>query len=311
MSIDLSLVWADRSNRERLVISGPDRVKFLHNLCTNDVKRLAVGGGCQAFVTSPQGRTLGLITILAREDSLLILADPGGLHFVLPHFEKYGVFDDVAFSDERESTYEIHVSGDQAPAWLKLLGAPSPGDREFDHVSTTLGGKFEVVVRESPLGMPGFTLIGPAENRPFLLTGLDRAPLAEEALEGLRVEAGTPRFGHDFTVENLPQEVGIDSSTISFVKGCYLGQETVARLDALGHVNKILRGLDVRAGRVPESGTPITAGGQPAGVVSSSGRSPRGDRGVALAMVRVKAATVGAIVAWDGGEGEVVDRRIR
>ena len=309
MSMDLGLAWTDRSDRERLVISGPDRAKFLHNLCTNDVKRLAVGSGCEAFVTSPQGRTLGLITILAREGSLLILADPGGLEFILPHFEKYGVFDDVAFKDEGESTYEIHVAGEQSPAWLTLLGAPSPGDRGFDHVSASLGGKFEVIARESPLGMPGFTLIGPLGNRPYLLAGLDRGPLAGDALEGLRVEAGTPRFGRDFTVENLPQEIGRDSSAISFVKGCYLGQETVARLDALGHVNKILRGLDVRTGRVPEPGTPITVGGQPAGVVTSSGRSPRCDRGVALAMVRVKPAPVGAIVAWEGGEGEVVDRR--
>ena len=311
MSIDLGLVWADRSDRERLVISGPDRAKFLHNLCTNDVKRLAVGSGCEAFVTSPQGRTLGLITILAREDSLLILADPGGLEFILPHLEKYGVFDDVAFSDERGSTYEIHVAGEQSAAWLTLLGAPSPGERELDHVSATLGGSFEVVARESPLGLPGFTLIGPVENRPSLLTGLDRGPLAGDATEGLRVEAGTPRFGRDFTVDNLPQEVGRDAQAISFVKGCYLGQETVARLDALGHVNKILRGLDVRTGRVPEPGLAITVGGQPAGVVTSSGRSPRCDRGVALAMVRVKTAPVGAIVAWEGGEGEVVDRQAR
>ena len=311
MSIDLGLVWADRSDRERLVISGPDRAKFLHNLCTNDVKRLAVGSGCEAFVTSPQGRTLGLITILAREDSLLILADPGGLEFILPHFEKYGVFDDVAFSDERGSTYEIHVAGEQSAAWLTLLGAPSPGERELDHVSASLGGSFEVVARESPLGLPGFTLIGPVENRPSLLTGLDRGPLAGDATEGLRVEAGTPRFGRDFTVDNLPQEVGRDAQAISFVKGCYLGQETVARLDALGHVNKILRGLDVRTGQVPEPGTALTVGGQPAGVVTSSGRSPRDDRGVALAMVRVKPAPVGAIVAWEGGEGEVVDRQAR
>jgi folate-binding protein YgfZ len=309
MSLDLGFVWADRSDRERLVISGPDRAKFLHNLCTNDVKRLTVGSGCEAFVTSPQGRTLGLITILAREDSLLILADPGGLEFVLPHFEKYGVFDDVSFRDERETTYEIHVAGELSPAWLTLLGAPSPGDREFDHVSASWSEKFEAVVRESPLGMPGFTLIGPAENRPFLLTGLDRGPLAEAALEGLRVEAGTPRFGRDFTVENLPQEVGRDSRAISFVKGCYLGQETVARLDALGHVNKILRGLEVRTGQVPEPGVQLAVDGLPAGVVTSSGRSPRDDRGVALAMVRVKTAPVGAIVAWEGGEGQVVDRQ--
>ena len=311
MSIDLGLVWADRSDRERFEISGPDRVKFLHNLCTNDVKRLAVGSGCEAFVTSPQGRTLGLITILALEDSLLLLADPGGMEDIVPHFEKYAVFDDVAFRDLRESTFELHIAGAEVPSWRSRQGGLSPSDRDLDHVQSSWGRVSEHIVRESPLGLPGYTHICAEPLKGHLLDSYEIGPLAAADAEGLRVEAGTPCFGRDFTNENLPQEIGRDARAISFVKGCYLGQETVARLDALGHVNKILRGIDVLAGEIPEPGAPLTSNGHAAGVVTSSGRSPRSDRGVALAMVRVKIAYVGAIVSWQGGEGAVVDRQAR
>src|SRR5262245_57953983 len=84
----------DRSDRVRLEVTGLDRAKFLHNLTTNDVKRIAVGHGCEAFVTSSQGKTLGYVTLLAAEGAILLRSDPGGLGAILPHFEKYGIFDD-------------------------------------------------------------------------------------------------------------------------------------------------------------------------------------------------------------------------
>src|SRR6185312_2283542 len=83
----------DRTDRERLEVAGPDRLKFLHNLTTNDVKRLAVGRGQEAFVTSPQGKTLGYVTLLALDDRILVRADPGGLELTLPHLRKYGIFE--------------------------------------------------------------------------------------------------------------------------------------------------------------------------------------------------------------------------
>src|SRR5690348_8538114 len=89
----------DRCDRSRLEIAGPDRVKFLHNLTTNDVKRLAAGRGHEAFVTSPQGKTLGYVSLLACDDRIMIRADRDGLAGVLPHLQKYGVFDDVALTE--------------------------------------------------------------------------------------------------------------------------------------------------------------------------------------------------------------------
>ena len=104
----------DRSDRVRLDINGPDRAKFLHNLTTNEIKRMAVGRGCEAFVTSPQGKTIGYMIILAADDRIIARADPGGAELALPHFRKYGVFDDVSIDDVRSSTFELHLLGAEA-----------------------------------------------------------------------------------------------------------------------------------------------------------------------------------------------------
>jgi len=111
----------------------------------------------------------------------------------------------------------------------------------------------------------------------------------------LRIEAGTPVFGRDVTEKNLPQEIGRDAQAINFVKGCYLGQETVARLDALGHVNQILKGLLLAPqASAPAPGSVLEANGKHVGFVTSSAMSPGWDAPVALAMVRSSHARAGA-----------------
>jgi folate-binding Fe-S cluster repair protein YgfZ len=117
-AVTMHLGLVDRSDRVRLEISGPDRAKFLHNLTTNEIKRLPVGRGCETFVTSPQGKTIGYLIVLAADDKLIARADPGGDALALPHFQKYGVFDDVA----------IYWGGDgrlPSAAHTRVAGAPS------------------------------------------------------------------------------------------------------------------------------------------------------------------------------------------
>ena len=101
----------DRSDRRRIAITGPDRAKFLHNLLTNDVKRLPVGKGCEAFVTSPQGKTLAFVTVLAGENEILLRTDAAAIDALLPHLQKYGVFDDVTIEDISDTTFEYHLAG--------------------------------------------------------------------------------------------------------------------------------------------------------------------------------------------------------
>ena len=119
--------WFDRSSRPRLVIAGPDRAKFLHNLTTNDVKRLAVGSGHESFVTTPQGKVLAYVTLLALEDdSILLRTDPESLEVLLPHLRKYGVFDDVTIDEVSSRTFEYHVIGRPSPGLEGVEMPPEP-----------------------------------------------------------------------------------------------------------------------------------------------------------------------------------------
>ncbi len=308
-----AIAWADRSDRDRLVLSGPDRVKFLNNLCTNDVKRLRPGDGCEAFVTSPQGKLLAWISIHDCDDHLLLRADPDGLSLALPHFAKYGVFDDVELENIRDETFEIHFTGIGTDAVLEhiLRHGIAPDSRDLATVAQESSLGEITLIRESPLGLAGVTVIGPSAWREEFLSGVvarmpvGSRPLTRDEVEGLRIAAGTPRFGADATTDHLPQEIARDTKAISFVKGCYLGQETVARLDALGHVNKILRRVVVSEGTPPAVETKLLAGDLPVGTITSSGRSPINDRACALAVIKVKPAPPGTLLTWDGGQGHV------
>ena len=300
----------DRSARVRLEVTGPDRAKFLHNLTTNEVKRLPAGRGCEAFVTSLQGKTLGYVTLLVTEERILLRTDPGGLEFVLPHFAKYGALDEVEWADVSPDTFELHLAGPNARALLERIGGAIPEDADYRHLARTIAGREARVVREAPAGPPGLTLIGLRSDLPEIAGAVREAGAAlglvevdGQAAEALRIEAGTPAFGRDVRPENLPQEVGRDARAISFVKGCYLGQETVARIDALGHVNKILKGLRIACEAVPPAGTPLEAGGKVVGTITSAASSPTTGGPIALAYLKVAFATPGTEVMVTGAAG--------
>jgi folate-binding protein YgfZ len=300
----------DRSARVRLAVTGPDRVKFLHNLTTNDVKRLAVGRGCEAFVTSLQGKTLGYVTLLAAEDRILLRTDPGGLEFLLPHFAKYGALEDVTWEDVSAATFELHLAGPNARVLVERTGGAIPDETDFCHLRTTIAGREAWVVSESPAGPPGLTLIGLRPDLPEIATALRQqggtlgwVEVDPETAEALRIEAGTPAFGRDVRPENLPQELGRDDRAISFVKGCYLGQETVARIDALGHVNKILKGLRIGGQEVPAAGTALEIAGKAVGTITSAALPPAAAGPIALAYLKVACAAPGTEVTIAGGAG--------
>jgi folate-binding protein YgfZ len=298
-----AVVWNDRSARVRLEVAGPDRARFLHNLTTNEIRRLPSGRGCEAFITSLQGKTLGYAQLLVCADSILVCTDPGGLVLALPHLQKYGVFEDVALVDRTETTFEFHLAGPRAGELVRRAGGELPEHADLAHSATTLADCPLLVVRESPTGRPGLTLIGPRSAASkvsgmlkSLGTDLGLSELDPALFEVLRIEAGTPVFGRDMTEKNLPQELGRDSSAISFVKGCYLGQETVARIDALGHVNQLLRGL--RAGppatTAPPPGSAVESDGKRVGYVTSSAISPGWNSPIALALIRTTHTRAGS-----------------
>ncbi len=298
-----SPAWIDRSDRARLWVSGADRARFLHNLTTNDVKKLGVGAGREAFVTSLQGKTLAFVIMHVTQDKILVRADPGGLEYALPHFQKYGALDDVTLEDVSASTCELHLIG----PWPDFMGFVLGAD--YSHLSPNPDPEGSLQIRESPTGFPGLTVIGPISSRNSLVTSFHHAgisPIEGERFEALRILAGTPLFGREVTPANLPQELGRDDRAISFVKGCYLGQETVARIDAVGHVNRVLKGLRFDEGDAPPAvGSPIHDQGKAVGMVTSSARSPFDGGPIALAFLKTSHAHAGMRLAVPSpGSGE-------
>jgi len=135
-------------------------------------------------------------------------------------------------------------------------------------------------------------------NRCVIACGLD-------AVETCRIESGMPKYAVDITDANLPQEINRNEQAISFTKGCYLGQETVARIDALGHVNRLLVGVKMESSTVPESGVELTVGEKVVGKVTSSTYSPALKLPLALAFVRREHATDGTKLTLEAGTAEV------
>ena len=299
----------DRSDRHRRRIEGPDRAKFLHNLTTNEVKRLAFGRGCEAFITSPQGKTLGFVTLHNLGEALLLRADAGSESSFGPHLDKYGIFDDIAQRDVSADTGELHVYGPGADALLQADGLHIPGPEDGSHVGDA--DVTPLVIRERPFGMDGLTVIASRihiENLRGNLAGKTQ-PVDDATAEAQRIAAGTPLFGRDLGSENLPQELDRDARAISFVKGCYLGQETVARIDALGHVNKKLRGLRFEGGS-PPVGAELQLDGKSVGRVTSTARhATLGPIG--LGIVRASAWNAGTTLDAAGIRAVVVDCPIR
>jgi tRNA-modifying protein YgfZ len=301
----------DRSDRVRLDINGPDRAKFLHNLTTNEIKRMAVGRGCEAFITSLQGKTIGYMIILAADDRIIARADPGGAELALPHFRKYGVFDDVSIDDESSSTFELHLLGAEAIDLVTRVAGRLPEETEYAHVATEIGGKAVRLLRESPALPRGLTVIGElaaamSVKESLLERGRDFGLVEVDAdsFDVLRIEAGTPVFGKEVTDKNLPQEFGRDDRAINFVKGCYLGQETVARIDALGHVNQLLKGLCFEPGSpIPEPGSVLEHDGKRVGLVTSAAFSPVQGAPVGLGFVRTTHSQAGSRLSIKSPQG--------
>jgi folate-binding protein YgfZ len=296
--------WADRSHRARIEVRGADRVKFLNNLTTNDVKRLSVGGGCESFVTSLQGKTLAYVSLLAAEDFILLRSERAAWSNLAPHFEKYGLFDDVTWRDVSESTFEWHFAGPSADDALRQLTSDDKRTfveaPELSHQLGVLADRSARFIHESPTGRAGWSIVAARDDedairQAVLSLGDDLRPrsIDAETFNVLRIEAGTPEFGRDITSDNLPQEIGRDARAINFVKGCYLGQETVARIDALGHVNKIFRGLRIEGDSAPASGSRLEADGKPVGTITSAAYSPGWGQPIALAIIRLTSATAG------------------
>ncbi len=279
----------DLSHRGLLQFTGPDRLSFLQGMLSNDLKALKPFEGQYATLLTQQGKVIADVRVLCSLNSFYLDFWEVLKSKILDHLNRYLVADEVEIADRSAEYALVSIEGPQSEALLHdLVGQAEIPGRPMSHAMVTVEGTAICVVKADHTGEAGWDLIIPRaalESIARRLTdlGLGHAALwiGEEAQEPLRVEAGIPRYGVDFSEDNLLLEVGLDHA-VSFSKGCYLGQEVVERIRSRGHVNKKLSGLALDGSEAVSPSDAITAGDKEAGRVTSSVFSPRQKQPIAL-----------------------------
>ena len=296
-----SAAWLALDARGRLIARGCDRVRFLHNVTSNEVKKMTPGAGCYAFLLTAQGRIQADLHLFCFDGHFLIDTEPDLREKVPGLILKYKVADQIELEDVTDKTASIAVEGPGAAAILAACGAPLP-DADFAHVAWG----DSTVARISLTGQPGYRVYGPAERKAgwiFQLEAAGARAATDEDARLVRIENGKPRYGDDIRETSLPQEAQ-QMHAVSFSKGCYLGQEIVERIRAQGRVNRKLVRIEVQASEPLAPGTKLAAQGAEAGEVTSSVFSPRAGKVAALAYVRSQFAGPGT--ALEAGQAAAV-----
>jgi folate-binding protein YgfZ len=290
----------DLPGRAILAVTGPQRIKFLHNIVSNDLQSRRPGQGTLAAVMDVKGRLLVLLRALVTDDAVLLEMPADRLDVIEALLVHYKVAAPVRFA--RRPLAALGVLGPAAAETLRAAGIDLPPEmgRE-DHVAGLLGAATVRVARASDFPARGFVVHAAPEDLAAAREALTTAgarPIGADTLDILRVEDGRPWYGPDVTEENLLHETGLVAEYHSPSKGCYVGQEVIARLEARGaHVNKVLRGLRLQA--AVERGAVLRAEGKDVGVVTTSGVSPRLGP-IAMAFVHRSRAEPGSAVDVEG-----------
>jgi folate-binding protein YgfZ len=258
-----------------LAVTGPQRQKFLHNLLSNDVQGRAVGQGVLAALMDARGHLQSFLRVLVASDTVWLEAPAERLPALEQTFAHYRVAAPVRFQSTPAVVFAL--VGPAARDVLGRSGAEAPSAAPESHVGARLAGHEVRVAAASDLPSAGFVLhVAPegADSVRAALLAEGTAALGREALDALRVEQGRPWYGVDVTDENLLHETGLVREYHSPSKGCYVGQEVVARLEARGgNVNKLLRGLRLSA--PVSAGASIRAEDREVGRVTTAAVSPR------------------------------------
>lgn len=294
-----NVALADLSHIGKLLFKGPDRHKFLHGILTNDVLNLKPGQGFPTCLLTPKGKLVADFVLYNRGQDLLAIAQPKATAAIQSTLSKYLSLSHTVMEDVSACFHAFHLVGPKLFALLEDLGdirwrwpLPSYACQEVSWRDTAL-----FFLSYPSIAPEGVLVLCPPSLSQELWTCFLHAGqtyrlrnVTSQTLEVLRVESGKPLFGVDMDGENLPLEVNLEE-TISFSKGCYLGQETTARVKNRGHVNRRLVGLKISGSDLPAAaslsrGSPIFLEGQAVGTITSVVESPRLKSLLALALIR-------------------------
>ncbi len=297
----------DRSHWGRIEVSDADRIRFLHNQSTSDFKIRKPGEGCDTVFVTSTARTIDLASAYISEESVLLLVSPNLTETLMKFLDRYIFFaDKVKLADVTTQTATFSLIGSRSHSLLEKLGAAEMiGQPYASHRWLNLAGQNVRVAVGSGLATEGYTLITQVDHSSALQKSLIEAgvvTMSDRAWEQLRIEQGRPMPDHELTDDYNPLEAGL-WNTISFSKGCYIGQETIARLDTYNGVKQQLWGVSLKA--PVEVGTIVTVGEEKVGKLTSVLETETG--AIGLAYVRTKAGGAGLSVQIGDNQTKLLD----
>ena len=292
-------VWRELGGRGKLRASGVDRVRFLDGMLTNDVADLGPGRCCYAALLNRKGRILADLNAIALEGEILLDTAPGTGPSVAETLEKFIIADDVTLEDLTDRWAHFAIEGPDAASAAGGAAAGLPGGRVAQEQRE---GETLLWLGGGELTAGGVQLMGPRFAVEAAVAALGLPELAPEAAEILRVEAFLPRYGVDMSERNLLPETRLEHA-VDYAKGCYIGQEIVARIRSRGRVNRLL--VKLRTADLVHPEAPIHADGKAVGEVTSAVLSPCSGP-LALGYVRREHARPGSRLEVEGADAEVL-----
>jgi folate-binding protein YgfZ len=296
-------------------LAGPDRLRYLNAIVSNDIKNLKEGSGSLALLLNPQGRILAELEIYALKDRLLTLSHVSLRARTVETLDKYIIMDDVQLDDVTDKLGTLAIEGPHAARTLeKTYGFDLEAMPDLAIRSVHIDSIPCEIIRRSHFGQIGMEVVAPQkslkqiwENLLELVKLRGGLPIGMQTLESLRLEAGIPFYPADFNDTVIPHEAAVETTHISFTKGCYTGQEIVERVRSRGQVNRRRVRLKFSSPAPPAFGTRLTADGKELGLVTSSAFSPQAGTAVGMGYSRREHDTPGTILdVDDGSTAEVV-----
>jgi folate-binding protein YgfZ len=295
----------DRSERGKLALSGTGAKEFLNGQVSNEIVALQAGHGLYAALLTPKGKMLGDLRVLDAGEELLLDTERVALQELFNTLRRFLVGYDVELHKRTLECGLLSLVGPQSDAVAQAATAANqlPGENEHDHLTAQIAGTDVRLIRTN-LGIDVLFASDALTAVRTALLAAGGSEISDPAAECVRIESGRPRYGVDLDDTVIPQEAGLNERAVSFTKGCYVGQETVARLFYRGKPNRQLRGL--RSTAPLASGSELSYADRVVGTVTSAAVSPRFGA-IALALVRREAPVGATVVTADGDSAEVVE----
>jgi len=299
----------DKNYRAYFLFNGPDRVRYLNAILTNDIKSLTAGNGVVSLFLNPQGRIQAEIETFAGAESLFCVSYAKIREGLAAALDKFIIMDDVTLTDKTDEYGTLALEGPRAAELTRRLTHTDLTELgELSFRESSIGGMFCGITKRSPRGMGSAELLMTRKDLPQLWQMLREevesaggSAMGYRALNSLRLEQGIPWFGYDFGEKQIPHEAGLQDSHISYTKGCYTGQEIVERVRSRGQVNRVRVLLKLSGTEIPASGAALMADGKEVGHVTRAGFSPELQAPLAMGYVRRESSAAGSEL-WCGSE---------